>query len=117
MEFWKEHYSWMTPEQWLCFEMLCDLFYGAHHVSGKVKPCGDSGIEINTRAVNTFASFDFNNLTRAVVMAHDRAIRFGIDPSGPGMLRLSLHYRGNRDGLMHVRHPTLESHIQSIRGK
>lgn len=112
--FWRKHYDWMTDDQWECFEMLCDLFYGVHHIQGKIKPCG-KGIEINTRASNWAASFDFNGLTRAVVMAHDRMIRFEIEPSGPGLLKLCLHKRHKREGAMHERHPTMEQAIEKIR--
>jgi hypothetical protein len=110
----EKQYPWMSEDQFECFLMLCDLFRGAHHLRGAVKPCGQ-GIETNQRYGN-FATFDYNNLTRAVVMAHDRCIRFEIEPSGPGLLKLSLHKRHTREGQMHERHPTLEEHIASIRG-
>lgn len=110
-------YKWMTDDQYECFEMLCDLFFGAHHVCGIVKPAG-RGIEINARnASNKFATFDFDGLTRAVVLAHDRCIRFSIEPSGPGMLRLFLHKRHSRAGSMYERHPTIEDHITMLRPK
>ncbi len=105
------NYKWMTPDQFECFTMLCDLMRGYHHVSGNIKPCG-SGIEINTRATG-WATFDFNHLTTAVVMAHKRSIRFEIEPSGPRMLKLCLHKR-QRTGLMHERHPTLEQAMEAI---
>ncbi|WHI52684.1 hypothetical protein P3339_07970 [Microbulbifer sp. MLAF003] len=113
-DFWRERYSWMSEGQWKCFEMLCDLFGGAHHLSSKVKPHG-SGIEINENAFGRFATFDFDHLTRGVVMAHDRAIRFAIEPSGPGLLKLILHFRGCRTGRMYQRHPTMEEAIETVR--
>lgn len=107
--------DWMNNDQWECALFVADLFRGFHHVCGTFKPCG-GGIEINSRnASNTFASYDFDGLTRAVVMAHDRCIRFAIEPSGPGMLRLHVHKRHKRDGRMHERHPTLEEHIVKLR--
>jgi len=109
-----EQYPWMTDDQFECFDMLCDLFGGAHHIQGKVKPCG-AGIETNSRHCG-FSTFDYNTLTKAVVFAHDRCIRFGIEPSGPGLLKLCLHKRHQRDGRMYERHPTLEEHANSIRG-
>lgn len=108
-------YPWMTDDQFEGFLFLCDLFYGAHHILGNVKPCG-RGIEINSRN-SGFSTFDFNGLTRAVVMAHDRMIRFEIEPSGPGMLKLCLHKRHTREGRMDERHPTIEEAIDSIRKK
>lgn len=113
----KEHFSWMTEDQWECFEMLCDLFYGAHHIIGKIQPSGERGIIINsTNCRNRFGSYDYDNLTRAVVMAHDRMIRFAIEPSGPNMLRLVLHKRHKRDGDMTEKHPSLEDAVAKIRG-
>lgn len=112
--FWRQHYDWMNDDQWECFEMLCDLRRGPHHILGTVKPCNPSGIQVNERT-GGLASFDFDELTRAIVMAHDRMIRFSVTPSGPGMLRLVLHKRHTREGQMSARHPTLEDHVASIR--
>lgn len=105
--------SWMTDDQWKCAEMLADLFGGFHHVRGEIKRCG-TGIQVNSRN-GGFATYDFNKLTAAVVMAHDRMIRFDISPSGPGMLRLTFHRRHVRDGNMAARHPTIEDAVAGIR--
>lgn len=108
----------MNEDQWECFEMLCDLFFGAHHVHGKIYECGPKGIYINcTNANNVFGTFDYSNLTRAVIMAHDRCIRFSIEPSGPSMLKLVFHKQHKRDGQMHERHPTLEQAIETLRDR
>ena len=102
---------WMTDDQYECYEMLADLFCGWHHVNGKLHEWG-SGIKLNcTTADNKFATYDFNYMTRAVLMAHDRCIRFAIEPSGPGMLGLVLHKRHSRDGGMSERHPTIDDAI------
>ena len=112
---WRKRFEWMTDAQFECFEFLCWIYRGAHHVqTSRIKPCGDDGIEINTSYTGQFATFDFNGLTRAVVYAHDKAIRFCIESSGPGMLRLFVHKR-QRDGEFHERHPTLEAHAADIR--
>lgn len=113
MDYYRKHYDWMSDDQFECFEMLCSLFHGAHHVFGSIKPHG-SGIENNTRQ-SGFSTFDFAYLTRAVIMAHDRMIRFTIQPSGPGMLKLVLHKRHKREGQMHERHPTIEKAIEDFR--
>jgi hypothetical protein len=114
--FWRKEYSWMSEDQWQCFEMLCDLFRGPHHVHGKIYSLGEDGIYINcTNAVNFFGTYDYSNMTRAVVMAHDRCIRFAIEPSGPNMLKLVLSKRHKRRGDISVRHPHLEESISKIR--
>jgi hypothetical protein len=106
--------DWMSDDQWECYLMLADLYYGFHHVTGKLHKWG-TGIRLNTHQVGGFATFDFDKLTRAVVMAHDRKIRFGVYPSGPGMLGLELYKRHARTGLMRERHPTIEDAIKAIR--
>jgi len=113
--FWFEYYKWMTEDQKECFVMLCDLCGGAHHIRGKVKPCG-KGIEVNLKHGFHASSYDYDGLTRAIVLAHDRCIRFEIEPSGPGMIKLVFHKRHSRDGRMYERHPELEDHVRQIRG-
>jgi hypothetical protein len=104
--------AWMSDGQFECYQMLSDLFFGPHHITGTVKEYG-SGIAVNVRNFRG-ATYDYDGLTRAVIMAHDRAIRFEIEPSGPGMLRLVLHKR-QREGRMYERHPTLEEAIALLR--
>lgn len=107
--------DWMTDDQWECAEMLADLFYGWHHIQGEIKQSG-RGIKLNTTASNWAATYDYDGLTRAVVMGHDRMIRFEFQPSGPRMMQLHLSKRHLRDGRMHERHPTLEDAVAAIRG-
>lgn len=106
--------DWMSDDQWECAEMLADLFFGWHHVQGEIKQLG-SGIKLNTSASNWAATFDYDGLTRAVVMAHDRMIRFEFRPSGSRLMQLVLHKRHTREGAMHERHPTLEEAIVAAR--
>lgn len=83
---------------------------------GKLHPCGQSGLYINsTNFGNRAATYDFSALTKAVVLAHDRMIRFSIEPSGPGMLKLFAHKRHARSGRMHERHPTIEEAVSEVR--
>lgn len=107
--------EWMSDDQWECYKMLADIFLGFHHITGKLHNYG-RGIALNTRS-GSFATFDFADLTRAVIMAHDRMIRFAIEPSGPGMLKLVLHKRHKREGRMYERHPTIEQAIADLRGR
>lgn len=108
----KKQYPWMSNSQFECYWMLCDIFGGANHVYGKVKPCGESGIEVNETP--HMSTYDFDMLTKAVVFAHDRAIRFSILPSGPGLLKLVFHKR-QRDGDISISHPTIEDTIARVR--
>jgi|SRR5688572_3797331 len=111
----EEYYraDWMTDDQWQCFLFFADLRGGFHHIGAEPKKCG-KGIEINC-PYGCWSTWDFNDLTRAVVMSHDRMVRFEILPGGPGRLKFNLHKRHNRSGQMYERLPELEEHIAAIR--
>ena len=104
---------WMSDDQWNCAKMVADLRGGFHHIDGRFKPCG-GGIEVST-AYGCWSTYDYNDLTRAVVLAHDRMIRFEIAPSGPRMLKLRLWQRHGREGKVSERHPTIENAIAACR--
>jgi len=88
------------------------LFCGTHHIPAKIKPWGD-GWELNY--YEDLATFDFNRLTHAVFLAHDRCVRFSIEPSGPRMIRLIVHKRSCREGRIFERHPTIETALADWR--
>jgi len=111
----KNYYPWANEAQIDCLVMHNDLMKGFHHSRGIMRPCGINGIEINEQYAHGFATYDFNYLTRAVLLAHDRCIRFEISPSGPRMLKFSYHKRFDREGQMHQRHPTIEDAINDFR--
>lgn len=102
--------EWMTDDQWECAQMFADVVGGFHHISGQIKPCG-RGITVSDYA-GGWATFDYDRLTRIVILAHDRMIRVELRQSGPGRVGFNLHKRHARDGRMHERHPTLESAVQ-----
>lgn len=106
--------DWMSEDQWECAIFLRDLFYGFNHVFGEIKEAG-TGIVINTRNTNWAATYDYDGLTRAVLMSHERMIRFDISSSRPGMLKLRLCKRHKREGAMNERHPTIEDAISKFK--
>jgi hypothetical protein len=61
------------------------------------------------------STFDFDYLTRLVVLAHDRCVRVAIVSSAPRRLGLTLHRRAGREGAMHERHPTIEEAVERMR--
>ena len=110
----KRKRDWMSDDQFLCFLMLGALFRGFHHIPTEPKEHG-SGIEINFRP-HSLATFDFDQLTRLVLLSHDWGVRADIGGSGPAMIKLVLHKRHKRDGSMCERHPTIEQAINAFRG-
>jgi hypothetical protein len=111
-EYYRE--AWMTDDQWECAKMLADLFYGFHHIDGNIKP-DRKGIKIGVPEGNWAMSYDYDGLTRAIVMAHDRSIRFRISPAGVDRLKLHFEKRHQREGKMTDSHPTLETAVERIR--
>ena len=115
-DFDREHYKWMTPEQFECLQMLSDLFGGLHHVYGKITGPRPDAITINAENCrNHFATFDYSWLTVATVLAHDRMFRFGIEPSSSGKLQLTFQKRSAREGDTSQAHPCLEDAIAKVR--
>lgn len=105
--------DWMSDDQWACYQFLADVFGGFHHVYGPVREFG-YGI-CTSVASGKLATFDFDGLTRIVLLAHDRMIRVEIQSSGPRMVKLCLHQRHQRDGCISRRHPTIEQALETHR--
>lgn len=106
----------MTPTmpKALAVAYFAELFGGEHHIpSTGVKESGPYGWHVNY--YGDLATYDFNVLTRAVFLAHDRCMRLSIDPSGPRLVKLTVYQRYERDGGMMERHPTLEQAVESWR--
>lgn len=70
----------MTLDQQACFDLLCRVFGGEHHLAN-VYGCG-SGIKVNMPG-DRLATFDLDYLTRLVVLAHDECVRVEVAPGGP----------------------------------
>lgn len=103
----------MTADQLDCYRLLCDLVGGEHHVEGPIRRFG-SGIKAAI-SMHQLSTFDQDQLTRLVVMAHDRCIRAAFAPAQVVRLALVLHRRHRREGLIHQRHPEIEDAIKAIR--
>lgn len=105
----------MTEAQRACFDLLCVVFRGEHNAPDRIYACG-SGIKCSA-PIYGLATFDFDYLTRLVVLAHDHCIRVDISSSSPGRIGLMLHQRSGRSGEVSVRHPTIEEAIERVRPK
>jgi len=119
--------EWMNDVHWECAKFLADVYGGFHHVCGEIKKSGAGGIYLQLDHVS-FATFDFDEMTKIVFMAHDRCIRFGV--AGPRMEEaeheghtyevpvMTILVSGRkRDGSMSERHPPLEKAIHDFREK
>ena len=95
--------DWMTDDQFLSWLFMSQLFNGFHHVNGKAVEYG-SGIKVNIPH-SKMATFDYDYLTKAVIMAHNWGVRFEIEPASSKYLRFILHKRHARSGSMSEKHP------------
>jgi hypothetical protein len=87
------------------------LYYGGeHHFPNQIKECGHGWAMVDTRG---FATYDFYNLTKLVLMAHKYAIRVEIQTYGINKHKICIWQRV-RDGKMSERHPTIEDAINNI---
>lgn len=89
--------------------MLSRVFGGLHHVSSlKV-----SSREVTCIHHGDLATYDWDQLTRLVLAAHEYCLRVCIRQGGVGSVKVVVHPRINRDGCpMSERHPTLEQAIE-----
>jgi len=105
----------MTEAQRVCFDLLCEVFHGEHHAPERIYAFG-RGIKCNAEN-HRLSTFDFDYLTRLVVLAHDACVRVEIVSTRPGRVGLVLHKRAGRTGSSYDRHPTIEEAIERVRPK
>lgn len=98
-------------------DLLGDVFLGIYHLPynalRRVNWNNKDWIEFVLD--RELATHDFNELTRLVVLAHDRLIRVSIAGCGPKYMRLMFHPRTGRNGPTYEIHPTIETAIAGIR--
>ena len=99
-------------------DLLGDVFLGIYHLDQKallkVDWANNHHVIFNL-SWRVLCTWDFDDLTRFVVLCHDRMIRMEIHPCGPHTLRLMFHQRTTREGNIGERYPTMEDHIAMIR--
>lgn len=62
----------------------------------------------------SLSTFDFDNLTRLVFLAHDHALRVELSGAAPGFILLRFHQR-RREGSIFERHPTIGRALKNWR--
>jgi hypothetical protein len=80
------------------------FYRGEHHFPGKLKPFGEGWAMSHFGGM---ATYDGNELTRLVLLAHSECIRVEIDSGGPNRLRIAI-WKRQREGRMAERHPTIQ---------
>jgi len=96
-------------------DLVGHLFKGIYHISDEaMKANWDNPQHVKISIACELATWDYNNLTELVVLAHDACLRVSVRPYGPRNLLLLFHQR-QREGGFSERHPTLESHAAMLR--
>lgn len=101
----------MTLSKYEAVTFFGILFGGEHHIPGTVKQYGNGWSVITRQELSTY---DFDLLTRLVLLSHETCIRSCILQGGPGRIKIAIHRRV-REGNMFERHPTLEDNIAVIK--
>ncbi len=97
-------------------DFFSKFYNGEHHIPGYaegIKPCG-LGWQVNHDR-GCMSTYDFSNLTKLVVMAHDMCIRVQVAAVRNGIIQIAIHKRSREGNIMHA-HPTLEQNISELRG-
>ena len=103
-------YNHLTKEQATAF--FSHIYYGEHHIPGEVKHFGVGFYVTHDRG--DMATFDFNQLTRLVLLAHDKCIRVSVEGMAKNKIRIAIWKRQGREGNMSLRHPTIEEAIYNF---
>ena len=94
--------------------VLAAAFRGIHHTGwDRRRHCG-GGVSVIKFA--GLATFDWDELTRLVIAAHDECVRVEILPASPRDLKILLHARVLESDSSYERHPTIEEAIERFRG-
>lgn len=102
----------VSTEEFAPFEeraeaVLSDTFGGMHHVYG-LKKFPAPGPYWTMLHCGDFSTFDFDLMTRFVLLCHKHCVRGSVSNGGPRTLKIWVHERHGREGGFSKRHPTIE---------
>jgi hypothetical protein len=94
--------------------VLARAFRGIHHCEGwsRRRPWGPLGLEVIH--YHGLATFDYDELTRLVIAAHDECVRVHLIGAANRYIRIGLTVR-QREGDFADRHDTIEAAIEKAR--
>lgn len=99
----------LTEEEARLF--FAEFYRGEHHFPEELKKYGPGWAITDC---NSLSTFDFDGLTRLVLMAHEQCIRVEVSPASPNRIRIAI-WKREREGDTYQRHPTIEQAIESFR--
>lgn len=89
------------------------LYGGEHHIPGDLKEWGRGWSVIHRGGA--MATYDYSDLTRLVILAHETCIRAEVRNGGPGAIKICIWRRERESDNMSQRHPALEDNIKLIK--
>ena len=100
----------ITLEQATAF--FAELYYGEHHIPGPIRVWG-WGWKVSH--YGELATFDYDQLTRLVLLAHDRCVRAAVMQGGPRGVAIGITARSRDTARMGTDHPPIEEAIAKFR--
>jgi hypothetical protein len=93
-------------------KFFSEFYRGSHHIPGhEVHEHGYGWMVKHDRG--DLATFDFNELTRLVLMAHRDCYRASIENHGVRAFKIAI-WKRQREGGMCDRHPTIDQAIETF---
>ena len=107
----------LSPFQARVMDILGMVFGGIYNAPinwGTVDwNCGNGGVSVVISGPRSWATWDFDNLTRFVFLCHVARIRGSIESAGPRGYRMMFWQRG-KDGGVSRRHPDLAEAVAAF---
>ena len=105
----------LTEAERTLVSLVCDaMMTGPWNLQWKSLDGDDRYASVSVRD-NQLATYDFDALTRLVILAHDRCYRLALSQSAPRRIRIEIWRRRGRNGDFTQRHATIEEAIASVR--
>lgn len=108
--------SWVDPGRLTLQEaedFFAVIYRGKHHIPSKIRDDGNGMFSVSH--YGSLATFDFDELTRLVFLAHERAIRAWVRASQPRCVRIAIAKRLREGDDMTNHHPTVETALAKFR--
>lgn len=108
----------LSPFGVLVADVLGQVWAGIYHLQSEVlhkRVEWSHPYRIEIVIYGDLSTYDFDLLTKLVVLCHDNAIRFTVAPANSSHLRLMFHKRTRASAHISERHPSLEDAARGIR--
>lgn len=103
----------MSPFGRVVADIMGDLYYGIYHWDGWKRTDWSKERYIRVIVSGDLSTFDFDGLTRLVLLAHALCVRVSVSPCNMQYLEIMFHPR-TREGYAYQRHPTMEEAVNEF---